>query len=54
MTYIKLAAGIIMGGAFGFGIYKVYGCSTGTCPLTANPWISPIYGAILGAVMVRL
>jgi len=27
------------------------GCATGTCPLTSNPIISTIYGAVLGAVV---
>jgi len=29
------------------------GCKTGTCPITRNPWVSMIYGAVLGAMLVR-
>lgn len=43
--------GAVLGGALGFGWYKVVGCSTGTCPLTSNPIISTLYGAVLGALL---
>lgn len=48
---IKLAAGIVIGAALGFLYYKFVGCSTGTCPITRNPWSSTVYGAILGALV---
>lgn len=48
---IKLIIGICAGGALGFGYYKFVGCSSGTCPLTSNPYISSIYGAILGGLI---
>lgn len=38
----------LLGGIAGFAYYKFVGCSTGTCPITSNPWISTIYGAVLG------
>lgn len=48
---IKLMAGVVLGGLLGFACYKFVGCSTGTCPLTSNPWISTIYGAVLGVLI---
>jgi hypothetical protein len=48
---LKLILGVVIGGGLGFAYYKFIGCSTGTCPLTSNPWISSIYGAILGALI---
>lgn len=36
------------GAAFGFGYYKLVGCSSGGCPITANPYISTLYGAVMG------
>ena len=45
---LKLILGVAIGGGLGFAYCKFVGCSTGTCPLTSNPWISSIYGAILG------
>ncbi len=48
---LKFIAGAVVGAGLGFAFYKFVGCSTGTCPLTSNPWISSIYGAILGLVV---
>jgi len=45
---LKFIIGAVIGGGLGFAYYKFVGCSTGACPLTSNPWISSIYGAILG------
>jgi len=45
---LKFIVGAVVGGALGFAYYKFVGCSTGACPLTSNPWISSIFGAILG------
>jgi hypothetical protein len=47
---LKLAIGVVIGGLFGFGVYRFIGCSTGACPITSNPWISTIYGMVLGAL----
>ncbi len=48
---LKLLIGVIGGGGLGFVFYKFVGCSSGACPLTSNPIISTIYGAVLGALM---
>ena len=48
---LKLILGVVIGGGLGFACYKIIGCSTGSCPLTSNPWISSIYGAVLGALI---
>lgn len=47
----KLVIGVVAGGGLGFAWYKLVGCSTGACPLTSNPWISSLYGALLGALL---
>ena len=48
---LRVIIGILVGGGLGFGYYKFIGCSTGTCPLTSNPVISTIYGAVLGVLL---
>jgi len=48
---LRTIIGIIAGGVLGFGWYKLVGCSTGACPLTSNPIITTIYGAVLGALI---
>ena len=42
---------IVIGGGLGFLYYWKVGCRTGACPLTSNPFISTIYGAVLGALV---
>ncbi len=48
---LRIIIGIIAGGGLGFAYYKFVGCSSGTCPLTSNPVISTIYGAVLGVLL---
>jgi hypothetical protein len=43
---------VIVGAAGGYLFYRFVGCKTGTCPITRNPWISTIYGAIIGAMYI--
>lgn len=39
---------IAVGAVGGYAYYRLIGCRTGACPLTANPWISTLYGALIG------
>jgi hypothetical protein len=48
---LKIILGILVGGGLGFAYYKLVGCSSGTCPLTSNPYMSTLYGMILGALV---
>ncbi|MEI8140441.1 MAG: DUF6132 family protein [bacterium] len=45
---IRLVIGALIGGVLGYAVYRFIGCSTGTCPITSNPWISTIYGVVVG------
>jgi len=47
----KIAVGVIIGGALGFGYCKAVGYATGACPLTSNPWISTLYGMLIGGLI---
>jgi hypothetical protein len=42
----------VLGGAvLGFGFHRVIGCRTGACPITANPYVSTLYGALVGFLL---
>lgn len=45
--YLKII-GTIVGAIGGYAYYYFIGCSTGGCPITSNPNISILYGALLG------
>lgn len=46
---LRLTLFVLIGAVCGFGYHRIVGCHTGTCPITANPYISTAaYGALLG------
>jgi thioredoxin 1 len=48
---IQLGAGLLLGGAFGALLGYFGKCSTGTCPLTANPYRGAFIGALMGGFL---
>ncbi len=46
--YLKTIIGTILGAVLGLLYYKLVGCPNGSCPITAKPHRTAIYGAILG------
>lgn len=48
---MRIIIGLVIGGLIGFGVGYFGKCATGTCPLTGNPIISTIVGALLGALI---
>jgi len=46
--------GILFGGIAGFAYYYITGCSTGTCPITSNPYISILWGTVMGYLVAEL
>ena len=46
--------GTILGGAAGFLYYYKVGCFSGTCPITSNPWLSILWGAAMGYLIVGI
>jgi hypothetical protein len=47
---IPAAVGLV-GGAAGYLIYRFIGCSAGACPITSSPYLSVLFGALIGALL---
>jgi xanthine/uracil permease len=43
--------GFLVGAVGGYLYYYFVGCSTGTCPITSNPWRMTLYGSLLGMLL---
>lgn len=41
----------LVGGMGGWLYYRFVGCVTGTCPIAANPYLMPAYGALIGLLL---
>lgn len=46
--------GIVMGSIAGGLYYNYIGCSSGSCPITSNPYLSITYGAVLGYLLLDI
>ena len=40
--------GIAVGALGGLAWYRLVGCYSGACPITSSPYISALYGAVIG------
>ncbi|MFH0893801.1 MAG: hypothetical protein V2A54_05135 [Bacteroidota bacterium] len=40
--------GIILGGIGGYLYYSQVGCSSGSCAITSSPWMSILWGMMIG------
>ncbi|MBN1526850.1 MAG: glycine zipper 2TM domain-containing protein [Candidatus Omnitrophica bacterium] len=49
---MKIAIGAVVGGLIGLGIGYFGKCASGVCPLTGNPVISTVLGALIGAMLM--
>ena len=47
---LKRILPVLAGAGLGFAYYYFIGCTSGTCPITSNPYISTIYGAFVGLI----
>lgn len=41
---------VIIGAIAGYLYYYFIGCTTGSCPIQSNPYISTGYGALIGGI----
>jgi len=48
MNILIMVLAAAAGAGAGYLWYRFVGCSSGGCPLTANPYLSAVWGALLG------
>ena len=53
MNFWKPFLGITLGAIAGFSYYHYVGCSSGSCAITGNPYMSIVYGGFLGLFLVK-
>lgn len=46
--------GLVLGAIGGYAYYYFIGCASGTCPLTSNPYISVVFGAVIGYLFLDM
>ena len=47
-TWLRIAIGVVAGGAGGWAVYRFIGCASGACPITSNPYVSIVVFALAG------
>ncbi len=50
--FSRTCLGCTLGLIGGYAYYYFIGCASGTCPLTSNPYISMIYGSLIGGILM--
>jgi hypothetical protein len=42
---------VLLGAAAGLAYQRFIGCRTGACAITSNPYVSTLYGAVVGFLL---
>lgn len=48
--YLKII-GIVVGALLGYLYYDFIGCVSGSCPITSSPYLSVLFGAVIGYLL---
>ena len=49
--YLPMMILAVVGAIAGFLYYRLVGCASGACPITSNPYISTVYGGVIGTLI---
>ncbi len=50
---LRMALGAVIGAVLGYLYWKLVGCNSGGCPITASPYRTTIIFSLLGLVFAR-
>lgn len=48
---VRIVLSALIGGGVGFLYYRLVGCRTGACPISGNPYVSTVWGAVMGSLL---
>jgi len=51
---LKNIGGFAAGAMAGFIYYRTVGCSSGSCAITSNPYLSMVWGGMLGYLLADI
>jgi len=51
--YLQIA-GLLIGLTGGYLYYKFIGCQTGSCAITSNPYMSMLWGGLMGYLLLDM
>jgi hypothetical protein len=51
--FLRAFLGIVIGSIAGYLYYHFIGCSSGSCPITGNPFLSSAWGGLLGLFVLN-
>jgi hypothetical protein len=54
MALIIRVAGALLGIVGGYLYYIKVGCTSGSCPITSNPWMSMLWGGLMGYLIADM
>ena len=46
--------GVVIGALGGYLYWLYIGCSSGSCPITSSPFLSSMWGAIMGGLLFSI
>ena len=51
LTWLPVILLTLAGAVGGYLYYRLVGCATGTCAMSSNPYISTVYGGVIGLLL---
>ncbi len=46
--------GVVIGALGGYLFWLYIGCSSGSCPITSSPFLSSMWGAVMGGLLFSI